>query len=174
MSNFVTRALARYLVTKLIPRAMMRKPDFEIGPAGDPYMRRWWLIKRNPRFNIYLHHILHDDDDRALHDHPWVSLSLCLDGKLSELSRAKDGSEVTRQISCGDVVYRSSTFAHRLSLVDDNPSWTIFITGPKLREWGFLCPKGWVHYKVFTDSVNPGAMGRGCGEVDDGVPAANP
>ena len=42
-----------------------RDPDMLIGPPDDPYMLRWWLIPRNPEFNVYYHRILHDDDDRA-------------------------------------------------------------------------------------------------------------
>jgi hypothetical protein len=50
-----------------------RDPDFIIG--NPPYMLRWWLLPRNPTFNVYYHRILRDDDDRALHDHPWPSFS---------------------------------------------------------------------------------------------------
>lgn len=39
-----------------------RPPDFVIGPNDDPYMLRWWAIPRNRFFNIYLHHILHDNE----------------------------------------------------------------------------------------------------------------
>jgi hypothetical protein len=48
-----------------------RPPDFVIG-GDSPYMLRWWIIPRNKFFNIYLHRFLRSDDDRALHDHPWV------------------------------------------------------------------------------------------------------
>ena len=63
-----------------VPRA----PDFVIGPAGDPYMRRWWVIPRNKWFNIYLHNIMRSDDDRALHDHPWTNVSVLLRGSYLE------------------------------------------------------------------------------------------
>lgn len=42
------------------------------------------------------------------------------------------------------------------------PVTTLFITGPKIREWGFLCPKGWRHWKDFCDSCDHGVIGRGC------------
>jgi hypothetical protein len=45
-----------------------RKPDFVIG---DHYLHRWWVVPRNEKSNVYLHEILHSDDDRAMHDHPW-------------------------------------------------------------------------------------------------------
>ena len=28
--------------------------------------------------------------------------------------------------------------------------WSLFITGPVIREWGFHCPNGWRHWKQFT------------------------
>ena len=42
----------------------MREPDFIIGGAERPYIRRWWIIPRNKLFNIYLHQVLRDDDER--------------------------------------------------------------------------------------------------------------
>jgi hypothetical protein len=60
---------------------MERKPDFVIGAD---YLRRWWVIPRNRWFNIYLHRIRHDDDDRALHDHPWANITLVLKGAYVE------------------------------------------------------------------------------------------
>jgi hypothetical protein len=36
------------------------------------------------------------------------------------------------------------------------------MTGPKVREWGFLCPNGWRHWTDFLDADNPGQPGRGC------------
>lgn len=43
------------------------------------------------------------------------------------------------------------------------PAITLFITGPRVREWGFWCPKiGWRHWRVFTDPDNTGQIGRGC------------
>lgn len=133
----------------------MSNPDFNIGPD---YLLRWHMIPRNRFLNIYLHCILKDDDDRALHDHPWYTLSWCMRGELLEYAhdmRIIRPSIIPR--------YRSATFAHRLT-VRSGPVWTLFITGPKVREWGFHCPKGWRHWKQFTDTRDSGKVGRGCGE----------
>lgn len=41
--------------------------------------------------------------------------------------------------------------------------WTLFITGPRCRHWGFHCPeRGWVHWKLFTAADDPGDIGKGC------------
>ena len=137
-----------------------RDPDFVIGTEDSPYMLRWWVIPRNRFFNIYLHKILRDDDDRALHDHPWWSLSWMIQGCLSE------------QTQCGmrDLrpsflpVIRSSTFRHRLELRSPYAI-TIFVTGPKVRNWGFWCSRDrFVPWQEFVDDSNAGVTGRGCGE----------
>lgn len=146
-----------------IPLAQMRpdrEPDFIIGTADSPYMLRWWLLPRNETFNVYYHRILRDDDDRALHDHPWPSFSVMARGELRELT--PDGD---RLIRAGDCVYRGPEFAHRLELVRGRPAETLFVTGPRVREWGFHCPKGFVVWRDFVSPENPGERGRGCGEM---------
>lgn len=136
-----------------------RAPDFIIGPPDRPYMLRWFLIPRNETFNLYYHRILRNDDDRALHDHPWPSFSIMCRGALREITPA-----ATRLIRAPDCVYREPDFAHRLELIDDAPAETLFITGPKVRAWGFHCPQGWIHWRDFVGE-DPGQIGRGCGEV---------
>lgn len=46
------------------------------------------------------------------------------------------------------------------------PCWTLFITGPKVREWGFHCPKGWRHWRDFcgvpTGEARGDEIGKGC------------
>ncbi len=166
-------------------RIAQRAPDFIIGTPDDPYMRRWHLTPRNPFFQVYLHHFTRSDDDRALHDHPWPSLSILLDGGLIEwrFMRPHLKAEAGYQripFYEGDVVYRPAALAHRIELcagfynsVDAGvekewfgpavPAMTLFITGPKIRPWGFHCPGGWVPWEVFTRPGAPGEIGPGCG-----------
>lgn len=135
----------------------MRKPDFIIGPHGLPYLRRWWVIPRNRFFNIYLHQILKSDDDRALHDHPWINCSILLRGSYREITPR---GEFVRK--AGSLVFRRAKSAHRLVVEDGAEVWTLFITGPVIREWGFHCPKGWRHWKQFVNERDTGQVGRGC------------
>lgn len=44
------------------------------------------------------------------------------------------------------------------------PCWTLFVTGPRIRNWGFHCPNGWVRWEAFTPPADKGSVGRGCGE----------
>lgn len=139
---------------------MMRQPDVIIGddPLA-PYMRRWWLVPRNEFANVYLHEILRSDDDRALHDHPWANTSLVLSGRYIE--HTPEGSFARE---AGFVGSREAESSHRLEILPGERAITLFFTGPKVREWGFRCPKGWVHWKDFTAGENGEKIGRGCGE----------
>ena len=136
---------------------MSRAPDFVIGPADAPYLRRWWIIPRNEGCNVYLHEILRSDEDRALHDHPWPNTSMLLHGRYIEHTAA--GVEMRE---AGWVGSREATDAHRLEILPGEKAISLFITGPKIREWGFLCPQGWRHWRDFTAGENGELVGRGC------------
>jgi len=139
-----------------------RPHNFAIGPKENPYMLRWWIIPRNSIFNVFLHVIKHDDDDRALHDHPWWSVSFCLLGGLTEFYE-KDGKIISRAIESGNVVFRNGKNPHRLELRSVFAK-TLFITGPRFREWGFHCPQGWRPWYEFTKPGSKGEIGKGCGD----------
>lgn len=140
-----------------VPRA----PDFIIGPKDDPYLLRWHLLPRNRWFSIYLHRFLKSDDDRALHDHPYYNASILLRGRYLEHLPAG----TVKQRRAGQIVVRSAVAAHRIELLPGSKAvWTLFVTGPRIREWGFLCPRGWVHWKDFTDARDGGLVGKGCNE----------
>jgi len=142
----------------IISHFSRRSPDFIIG---DNYLRRWWLIPRNRWFNVYLHEILHDDDDRALHDHPWWNLSIILRGAYRE--HMPHGSRILGAGPMDDarIAFRSAASAHRIAVVS-GPVWSLFITGPRIREWGFHCPQGFVGWEKFTSKDDYGQIGKGC------------
>lgn len=133
-----------------------RAPDFVIG---DDYLRRWWIVPRNKLCNVYLHEILHSDDDRALHDHPWDNTSMLVEG--SYVEHTPEGRFVH---GAGSVVHRKATDAHRLEIPAGSRAISLFFTGPMVREWGFHCPQGWRHWREFVDARDAGQVGRGCGD----------
>ena len=141
--------------------AHQRQPDFVIGPPEQPYLERWWIIPRNHVFNIYLHKINKSDDDRALHDHPWVNASVLLNGSYVEVTPTEPGLLRVE----GDVVLRRAVAAHRLVVPDRRHVWSLFLTGPNIRTWGFHCPQGWIPWREFCEPTNKGQIGKGCGEA---------
>lgn len=137
-----------------------RSPDFTIWQGDAIYLRRWWIIPRNKKFNIYLHHFIQSDDDRANHDHPWWNISIVLRGQYFE---HVEGHYIRRHRGRGAIVFRRATLAHHVELWNEEPCWTLFITGPVKREWGFHCPTGWVHWKKFVQQLPDGnKAGPGC------------
>lgn len=92
---------------------MERRPDFVIGERHDPYLLRWWIVPRNEQQNVYLHRILRDDDDRALHDHPWPNTSLLIAGRYREIT--PEGEFIREP---GSLVRREATDLHRIELID--------------------------------------------------------
>ena len=148
------------LINRAIERNLKREPDFIIGGVERPYMLRWFIIARNRFFNIYHHLIKRSDDDRALHDHPWWSLSIVLDGSMLEV--LSGDRSVTRMLRQGDIIFRLASSAHRLEIRDGSFCKTLFITGPRIREWGFHCPQGWKHWKDFVSKGDTGSVGPGC------------
>lgn len=129
-----------------------RPPDFSVSPGDDPALLRWYIIPRNHYLNIYLHKFLRSDDDGALHDHPWMNLSILLDGQYVE--HTIDAGGVHRRVArrAGDWKFRMPSHAHRIEV--DKPVWTLFVTGPTVRLWGFHCPSGWVPFGDFIHRNN--------------------
>lgn len=143
-----------------------RPADFVIG---DDYLHRWWVIPRNPFFNVYLHDLRQSDDDRAFHDHPWPNTSVILFGGYIE--HTPDGVFARK---AGDVVQRRARDLHRLEVTPGERAISLFVTGMVEREWGFRCEHGWVHWRDFVNARDTGKGGRGCGEHDDLSPVRVP
>ncbi len=161
-------------IAELIRRSGIR-PDFVIG---DNYIKRWWLAKiesqheahygplpdhcrRTTDYQMYLHCMTGSDDDRAMHDHVAPNASLIWQG--SYIEHTPIGAFIRKS---GDVIFRQAEELHRLEL-NEGPCWTLFVTSKKIREWGFMCEKGWVHWKDFTGfhlTGDAAHIGPGCGD----------
>lgn len=113
-------------------------PHFIIGSRDNPYLHRWYIIPRNPWLNVYLHKFLRDDEDRALHDHPWWFVSLMLKSGYDEVT-----PQGTLPRAAPSICYRPALWRHRVVLKRSNDegvvhAWTLVITGRKSRNWGCL------------------------------------
>lgn len=166
-----------FLIDRFIARVSHRAPDFQIGGAENPYCNRWWVIPRNRLFNIYLHQFVRDDDDRALHTHPWINCSIPLRVGYGEVlfnwspwGGRMDLPTTRKALRLpGSITFRRAATAHRVELFRDAngtpiAAWSLFLTGPVMRPWGFWCAQGWRHWREFTAGEHGEIVGRGCGE----------
>jgi len=139
-----------YRFINLLASFFSRKPDKTIN---DKYLLRWHLIPRNKYFNIYLHKFI-GDDDRVYHDHPFHSLSILLKGEYKEfILKSIQRNNVfhlchRKHHKPVKLIFRSALRMHRLEVID-GPVWTIFITGPRFREWGFNVNGKWIAWHKY-------------------------
>lgn len=150
-------------------RVFLYPPDQQVGL----YMQRWYILPRNRVFNIYVHRMIHSDDDRGLHDHPYTwNLSIPLCPYIEVVPRDSSIRKGLRNYHYYDPTVRKYRYRfipilrrgispHRIIVIDKpvvTPSgvfsvpqttWSIFITGPTVRTWGFYLPAGWTsHHNV--------------------------
>lgn len=184
--------LRRFLLSLVLRTMERRPPDFCIGPEGDHYLRRWHVRStkgpkgKDLRWNVYLHEFLRDDNDEALHDHPYASCSIILANGYKEVmftrtpltdtylgvrvfrveGDPRNYKEMPRRP--GQLVFRAAIDAHRVVLNHDAVGHqvraiSLFIIGPRVRTWGFYCLKGWIPYTKFADVDERSSIkGKGC------------
>ena len=134
----------------------MKKPFVRwgqlLGPLDRPFMKRW-AIYFGP-FSIRLHHWLDSDTDRNLHDHPWWFITLILRGQYTEHLNG-GASKVMKQ---GEFGFRRATHRHRVTISKQSvlalePCWSVVVTGPIKRKWGF-----WDKNNKFTEAPDQDYM----------------
>lgn len=111
--------------------------------SGEPYLIRYVLAgvdcleHHDPgcKYHVFLHEIHTADSDRENHSHPWAkSYSLILQGGYIE---QRFGLH-TRHYGVGDVNQLALDDYHSIKSVQDGTT-TLFIGGPAVADWGFLC-----------------------------------
>lgn len=110
------------------------KLNEKLGLDTCPYLIRWRF--ETPWGSIRLHHWLAPDDPRHRHDHPWSFVTFVLKGGYTDLSPSGD-----QHLKAPAVQHRDATHQHTV-VPDEGGAWTVIVTGPKIREWGF-----WVNGK---------------------------
>ena len=138
------RRLIKYLIKKLESYLDKKGSYFIITgrPINNtetvPYLKRYFLFRSN-FLNIYLHRFLRSDADE-LHDHPWNFATYVVEGEYKEhtfygVNHRKEGS----------LAIRKATDFHRVEVDKDRPlgevnnsPLTLFISGPRKKEWGFI------------------------------------
>jgi hypothetical protein len=158
--NTLGQALRAHLLKRLW-RATDRAPDEIIGTPA--FLDRWDLVPRNRWRSFYLHKIHGSDNETILHDHPWPSVSVILSGSYIEHTIRAGGIHVRQVRKAGDIIFRLPATPHRLEMPDglDAPCWTLFLAGPRVREWGFHAPSGWVRWTDFAKRRAANALTQG-------------
>jgi hypothetical protein len=139
-----------------------------LGKPECPYVNRW-MVDMGKYGSLRLHHWFGSDDQRAYHDHPWWFLTLVLKGGYQDLHPQAvlrcsqchstditwnhlcthcgwvDLEEAEAQaqdhLTAGSWRFRPAEHKHTV-LVDKGGAWTVLLTGPEQRIWGF-----WVNGK---------------------------
>ncbi len=154
-------------------------PYFEITKTvnGEKvvYLRRFFLWRNHHGHSIYLHHILRSDDDPDPHDHPFDFTSIILRGGYFDqewgfVPPSVDGGPGNRYqkegtpVFPGEIVRRPASHIHRVILFSKDygwdangsfvsgpptPAWTLVITGPHFRHWGFIKEDRWVYWREY-------------------------
>ncbi len=103
----------------------------EIGwtEIGEQFTR--YQLFKSRFVNVYLHELWAPSWHPECHDHPWGFLAILLwRGYLERI-----GNKDYRRRP-GSILLRSATFAHNV-ITPYGKSWSLIVTGPKSREWGF-------------------------------------
>lgn len=109
---------------------------------GKPYLERFYLFKTR-WLTVMIHKFWNDDPDEC-HDHPWDWASYVLRGFIQE--HGVDG--IIHDRGPGSFRFRRGEEFHRLTVLDSDRKFfgtpvTLFFTGRRKREWGFLRGEKW-------------------------------
>jgi hypothetical protein len=123
---------------------------------NEPYLERYYVFLRERErfpFNVFLHKFLKSDPD-DVHDHPWPYATLVLKGGYWEWIPHFDtvGRKIGEyQVWRGPGHFRVSKARsfHRIELDPDITAWTLFMPGPKQRDWGFLVRNQWIQWEEY-------------------------
>jgi hypothetical protein len=143
------------MLLKLLDR-LGRKRIVMDRVENEPYLERYYLFLRERErfpFNVFLHKFLKSDPD-DVHDHPWPYATLILKGGYWEwiphfdtVGRKTGEYQVWR--GPGHFRVSKANSFHRIELDPDITAWTLFMPGPKQRDWGFMVRNKWVQWEQY-------------------------
>jgi len=143
------------MLLKLLDR-LGRKRIVMDRVENEPYLERYYLFLRERErfpFNVFLHKFLKSDPD-DVHDHPWPYATLILKGGYWEwiphfdtVGRKTGEYQVWR--GPGHFRVSKANSFHRIELDPNITAWTLFMPGPKQREWGFLVKNKWIQWEQY-------------------------
>ena len=143
------------MLLKLLDR-LGRKRIVMDRVENEPYLERYYLFLRERNrfpFNIFLHKFLKSDPD-DVHDHPWPYATLVLKGGYWEWiphfdTVGRKTGEYQAWRGPGHFRISKANSFHRIELDPDITAWTLFMPGPKQRDWGFLVKNKWIQWEQY-------------------------
>ena len=136
------------MILKLLERLNRRRIVMD-RVNDEPYLERYYLFLKDRQrfpFNVFLHKFLKSDPD-DLHDHPWPYATLILKGGYWETT-----PEGRFWRSPGHFRICQANSLHRIELDPSVECWTVFMPGPKQREWGFIKNGTWTQWEQYLAS----------------------
>ena len=136
------------MILKLLERLGRRRIVMD-RVNDEPYLERYYLFLKDRQrfpFNVFLHKFLKSDPD-DLHDHPWPYATLILKGGYWETT-----PEGRFWRSPGHFRICKANSLHRIELDPSVECWTVFMPGPKQREWGFIKNGTWTQWEQYLAS----------------------
>lgn len=123
---------------------------------NEPYLERYYLFLKDRQkfpFNLFLHKFLKGDPD-DVHDHPWPYVTLILRGGYWEWvpvfnTLGEKINEIRTWRAPGHWRLCSARSYHRIELEPGVTAWTLFVPGPKQRDWGFLVRNRWISHDQY-------------------------
>ena len=129
----------------MVPNVHGLYHDMVISPNGDAYMERYYLPDVGKGKHRRWHHILVDDPQLDLHDHPWDFTTKLVYGWYIEHT-----PEGVTEYHAPCVIHHKAEQLHRLELPEGDV-WSYFLHGRVRRHWGFMTADGWIAYDQYPD-----------------------
>lgn len=151
------------LVESVLSRLFERQDVYDQSGDGSVYLRRWFIYKhKNPEKmtrRLMLHKFYRGDVDIDHHDHPWDFTSLILKGGYWEESfrNVETGKAAMTWYKPLSLIRRAADWAHRVVLPEGQTCWTLVMTSPKKRSWGFYTVNGWCPWRRYVNGDKCGA-----------------
>ena len=129
----------------------LRLEPVPVGPARNPLAWRF-VLRKAPDACIYVHRWMRSDPDH-LHDHPWPFTSIVLAGGYWEVTPSG-----RKWREPGSVGHLDETELHRVEIDQPGEVWSMIITGPKIKSWGFLVDGWMVPWREYRGAAEAAAI----------------
>jgi hypothetical protein len=154
-SGFILALLQMNYLNKFIRKFFLTREI--VSREGKVHFRRYRLLE-TPWFSVYIHNICESDLDLHMHDHPWDFTTILIKGGYKEYT--KDHPVGWYYLPIGRrtydtpgmyMIHHRAEDMHKIQLLDNKPAWSLFLCGPRRREFGYDVDGKWVHNKTYRE-----------------------